>query len=230
MSILSFQNVTKVYPGGPEGVRALADVSLDIEAGQMVGVVGVSGSGKTTLLNLAGGLDAPTEGVVTLKGKRLGEMSEAALARLRRTHAGFVFQSLNLIPTLTASENIEIPLALTGCGAVERRDRAEELLSRAGLAAHGDALPHELSGGEQQRVAALRAVAHRPTLVLLDEPTSNLDTAHADTLMGLLDELNRSEGTTMIVATHDLRLAEKLHRIVRLRDGSLVDDQPNDPH
>lgn len=230
MSILSFQNVTKVYPGGPAGVRALVDVSLDVEAGQMVGVVGVSGSGKTTLLNLAGGLDAPSEGVVVLKGADLGGMSEAALARLRRTHAGFVFQSLNLIPTLCARENIEIPLALTGCDAAQRRERAGELLERAGLADRATALPHQLSGGEQQRVAALRAVAHRPTVVLLDEPTSNLDTENADTLMGLLDELNRSEGMTMIFSTHDARLAEKLHRTVCLRDGRIVDDQTNDDH
>jgi len=230
MSILSFQNVTKVYPGGPAGVRALVDVSLDVEAGQMVGVVGVSGSGKTTLLNLAGGLDAPSEGVVVLQGKRLGEMGEASLARLRRTHAGFVFQSLNLIHTLCARENIEIPLALTGCDAAQCRERAGELLERAGLADRAAAMPHQLSAGEQQRVAALRAVAHRPAVVLLDEPTSNLDTDNADTLMDLLDELNRSEGMTMIFATHDVRLAEKLHRTVRLRDGSIVDDQPNAPH
>ena len=222
--ILSLDNVTKAYPGGQSPTLALRHVSVDVAAGEMMAVVGVSGSGKTTLLNLAAGLDRPTEGRVLLAAQDLTDLSENQLSRLRRRQVGVVFQSLNLVSTLTASENIPLPLALLGWRKARRIERVDELLSLAGMADRAAAAPSELSTGQQQRVAVLRAVAHRPQLVLLDEPTSALDTHSADTLMTLLADLNRTEGATMLLATHDLRLAEKMHRSLTLRDGKCVDD------
>lgn len=227
MSILSLQNVSKVYGSGPRAVAAISNVSLSAEPGQMIALVGASGSGKTTLLNLAAGLDAASEGTVVLVGRDLAGLNEAALALIRRRQVGFVFQSLNLIATLTASENIQLPLVLSATPTAERLQRVDQLLELAGLADKARAFPDELSAGQQQRIAALRAVAHRPDVVLIDEPTSCLDTTNADKLMELLLDMNRSEGATMILATHDTRVADKLHRTVTLRDGRIVDDRLN---
>jgi putative ABC transport system ATP-binding protein len=224
MSILAFEQVSRVYGRGVASANALHNVTLTLEPGEFVALVGASGSGKTTLLNLAAGLDRPSAGQVRLCGQLLGELNERGLARLRRAHTGFVFQTLNLLPTLTAAENISVPLALNGWSPETQRPRVAELLAAAGLADRGAAFPHELSGGEQQRVAGLRAVAHRPALVLLDEPTSSLDTTHAAGLLELLRLLNEREGTTLLIATHDERIARRTRRTVSLCDGRIVDD------
>ncbi len=224
MSILAFEQVSRVYGRGATSANALHGVTLTLEPGEFVALVGASGSGKTTLLNLAAGLDRPTAGQVRLREQSLADLDERGLARLRRAHTGFVFQTLNLLPILTAAENIRVPLALNGWPAEPQRQRVAELLAAAGLGHRADAFPHELSGGEQQRVAGLRAVAHRPALVLLDEPTSSLDTAHATVLLELLRLLNEREGTTLLIATHDERIARRTRRTVSLCDGRIVDD------
>ena len=224
MSVLTLHNVSKTYGAAPTAVRALDGVSLDIPVGQTVALAGASGSGKTTLLNVAAGLDRASEGTVCLAGRDLADASERALALLRRRTVGFVFQSLNLVSTLTAGENVELAMALAGQGREARRTRAADLLSRGGLADRAGAFPDELSAGQRQRIAALRAVAHRPDLVLMDEPTSCLDTENANRLVDLLLELNRCENTTIVLATHDSRISDRLGRTVRLRDGRIVDD------
>jgi len=228
MSALSFQNVSKVYGAGPSRVEAVKGLCLIIELGQAVALVGASGSGKTTVLNLAAGLDRPSAGTVYLGDYPLTEMNETALARMRRKQVGFLFQSLNLIPTLSAGENIKLSLDLSKTPKAEHDERVSSLLESAGLADKVDAFADELSAGERQRIAALRAVAHRPALVLMDEPTSCLDTANADRLMELLLELNRAEGTAMILATHDVRVAERMRRVLHLHDGRLIDDESTD--
>jgi putative ABC transport system ATP-binding protein len=224
MSILAFAQVSRVYGRGVSSANALYDITLILEPGEFVALVGASGSGKTTLLNLAAGLDRPSAGQVSLCGQRLDELTECGLARLRRAHTGFVFQTLNLLPTLTAAENIGVPLALNGWAPDAHRQRVADLLTAAGLGHRGGAFPHELSGGEQQRVAGLRAVAHRPALVLLDEPTSSLDTTHAAELLELLRLLNEREGTTLLIATHDERIARRTRRTLALCDGRIVGD------
>jgi putative ABC transport system ATP-binding protein len=225
MSVLSFQNVSKTYGAGAAEVRALIDVSFEVAAGETIALVGSSGSGKTTLLNVAAGLDRASEGTVILGDHNIGQTSERSMALLRRKTVGFVFQSLNLVAALTASENIEMSLALSGVGGDERRARALELLSAAGLSDKAKAFPDELSSGQSQRVAALRAAAHRPNLILMDEPTSCLDTDNANCLLDLVGELNERENTTIVLATHDARIAARMGRIVRLRDGRIIDDE-----
>ena len=221
MSILQLENVSRFYGSGSMTVRALTEVSLAVEAGETMALVGTSGSGKTTLLNLAAGLDRPSEGTVRLMGTSLVGLSEARRARLRRPSVGFVFQALNLIPWLTVSENIQLPLAMVGLARAERLARVSSLLAASGLETRARAFPQELSAGEQQRVAALRAVAHRPKLVLMDEPTSCLDTQNAGILMELIVDLNRVEGATVILATHDARVAGRMQRVIDLCDGRI---------
>jgi putative ABC transport system ATP-binding protein len=232
MSIVEFEGAARVYGRGETAATALTRVTLAFGQGEMAALLGPSGSGKTTLLNLAGGLDRPSAGTVRLLGHDLGRLSETALALLRRRHVGVVFQALNLVAVFTAAENIGIPLDLNGVGPAERDRRVGELLDLAGLADRAGALPGELSGGEQQRIAVLRAVAHRPALVLLDEPTSSLDTAHAQVLMDLLLRLNEEEHTTMLIATHDERVARRTRRRVQLLDGEVIRDGVTDsqPH
>ena len=227
MSILQLENVSRFYGSGSTSVCALKNVSLTVEPGETVALVGTSGSGKTTLLNLAAGLDRPSEGNVLLMGQSLADFNEARRARLRRTCVGFVFQALNLIPWLNISENIQLPLAMVGQAGAERIERASSLLASAGLETRARAFPQELSAGEQQRVAALRAMAHRPKLVLMDEPTSCLDTQNAGILMELVVDLNRDEGVTVILATHDPRVAGRLQRVTGLCDGQVTDDAAN---
>ena len=227
MSILLLENVSRFYGSGSTSVCALKNVSLAVEPGQTVALVGTSGSGKTTLLNLAAGLDRPSEGNVLLMGKSLADFNETRRARLRRTCVGFVFQTLNLIPWLNISENIQLPLAMIGQARAERLERVSSLLAAAGLESRVGAFPQELSAGEQQRVAALRALAHRPKLVLMDEPTSCFDTQNARTLVELVMDLNRAEGVTVILATHDSRVAGRLQRVVGLCDGQITDDTAN---
>ena len=224
MSDLRFEHVTKVYGTGPGRVRALDDLCLSITTGETVAVVGASGSGKTTLLNLAAGLDRPTDGDVSLGDFPVSRMRETALARMRRRHVGFLFQAMNLVPTLCAGENIALAQELAGYPRQHRDRRVADLLARAGLTDRAGSFVEELSAGQAQRIAALRAVAHRPAVLLMDEPTSCLDTDNAETLMDLLLALNTAEGTTMVIATHDLRMARRMRRVVQLRDGKIIDD------
>ncbi len=194
-----------------------------MEPGETVAIVGPSGSGKTTLLGLLAGLDRPTGGRVLLDGTDLGALSEDDRARLRREKIGFVFQSFQLIPTLTARENVAVPLDLAGSGGGAAR--ADELLDRVGLGGRGHHYPAQLSGGEQQRVALARAFIHRPSILFADEPTGNLDAATGARIIELMMELNRELGTTLVLVTHDLELAGRARRVIRLADGAVVSDE-----
>jgi len=202
----------------------LHDVSFALAAGAACAIVGPSGSGKTTLLGLCAGLDQPTTGAVWLEGREIGRMSEDERARVRNECVGFVFQNFQLIPTLTAVENVLVPLELRGGGAVE--SAAAELLGRVGLGDRLDHYPAQLSGGEQQRVALARAFVNQPRLLFCDEPTGNLDGDTAHAMMDLIFGLNRERGTTLVLVTHDLELARRTSRILRLRNGAVVADEP----
>jgi len=215
--ILQTTQLTKSFQSGSQQLTVLEDVDLTVEAGSVMSIVGPSGSGKTTLLGLCAGLDVPTSGEVTLCGQSLGSLDEDDRAALRNQHVGFVFQTFQLIPTLTALENVMVPAELRGSRNV--RARAEELLDQVGL---GDRLTHypvQLSGGEQQRVAIARAFINRPEILFADEPTGNLDAETGAVIEDLLFALNDEAGTTLVLVTHDLELAEKTHRVVRLRAG-----------
>lgn len=229
MTLLTFSHVSKSFGHGPTACRALCDISFTVAAGEMLAVSGPSGSGKSTLLHLAAGLDLPDTGHVTVSGRPISAESEAARALWRRRAIGYVYQSLNLLPAWTVFENIEAPLVLAGQSPPARRQRVMELLAEADLAEKALALPDQLSGGEQQRVAALRAVAHRPPLVLLDEPTSHLDSAAAARLLDLLTELNAMQGTTIVVTAHDPAIIAGFPRCIALHDGRIADDQGERP-
>lgn len=214
-------NVHKSYLLGATAVGALRGVGLTVARGEFVALMGPSGCGKTTLLNIIGAIDLPSRGTVKIEGIDLQGLSDDRLADLRRDRLGMVFQFYNLIPTLTARENVEVPMQFKGVRAAARRSRAFELLERVGLRDRADHKPSELSGGEQQRVSIARALANEPALVLLDEPTGDLDSATGTEVIGLLRDLNRREQVTMIIATHDRSIAEQSMRIVRLRDGKV---------
>ena len=217
--LVTLRNVTKVYQGGITG--ALSDVSLTIEKGEFTAIMGPSGSGKSTLLNLIAGVDRPTSGSVAVGGTDLGTLGEAALARFRRDHIGFVFQFFYLLPNLTALENVLIPAQLKGKVVA---GRAEALLDQLGIADVSDRYPARLSGGQQQRVAMARALINRPTLLLADEPTGALDTHSGDQVLELLRELNR-DGQTILLVTHDAKIATRYAaRIISVVDGKIVDD------
>jgi ABC-type lipoprotein export system ATPase subunit len=222
MAILDAREVVKEYRMGSGIVRALAGVSLHIEPGEFVAILGTSGSGKSTLLNLFGGLDRPTTGEVRFEGNSLAPLSAPALARHRLRHVGMVFQSFNLSATMTAWENIALALAFAGVRRAERRRRAEALLAQVGLADRSAHRPAELSGGEQQRVAIARALANEPRALLADEPTGNLDSTHAAEILGLLKAM-QGAGKTIVLVTHDQDLARTYaDRCVRLKDGKVV--------
>ncbi|MBS7607376.1 MAG: ABC transporter ATP-binding protein [Candidatus Bathyarchaeia archaeon] len=214
-------NLSKVYRRGKVSIPALNNVNLQISAGEIVGIMGPSGSGKTTLLNLIGGLDKPTSGRIFVDGLDITALGEGELADYRLRKVGFVFQFYNLIPTLTALENVEIPLALAGVPKSERRERALNLLRMVGLEARAEHKPDELSGGEQQRVAIARALANNPSIVLADEPTGDLDSKSALALMNLIKDLNRRNGQTFIIVTHDPIVAERCTKIYNIRDGRI---------
>jgi putative ABC transport system ATP-binding protein len=220
--VLIVENLSKQYRSGGQQLAAVKNVSFQVEPGETVAIVGPSGSGKTTLLGLLAGLDRPTSGTVRLDGTDMGALSEDARARLRRERIGFVFQSFQLIPTLTARENVEVPLELRGEGS---GDRADDLLARVGLGGRGHHFPSQLSGGEQQRVAIARAFVHRPSILFADEPTGNLDAATGGRIIELLTELNREIGTTLVLVTHDMDLAARTRRVIRLADGVVVSDE-----
>jgi putative ABC transport system ATP-binding protein len=209
------------YKMGDTFVDALRGVDLEIARGEFVALVGPSGSGKSTVLNLIGGLDRPSEGEIWIDGVELSAGDEKTLTRHRRRHVGFVFQSFNLLPRLTAEENVALPLMFGGVAENERRARARELLERVGLAERLTHRPTQLSGGEQQRVAIARALVGQPALLLADEPTGNLDTTTGVEIMRLLKELNQEQGLTLLVVTHDPEVAAFADRVVRLRDGQV---------
>jgi putative ABC transport system ATP-binding protein len=212
-------NLTRRYEMGDACVDALRGVDLSIARGEFVALVGPSGSGKSTVLNLIGGLDRPTSGQVWINGTELSASDERTLTRHRRQHVGFVFQSFNLLPRLTAEENVALPLMFSDVSEKERRARACALLERVGLAQRLEHRPTQLSGGEQQRVAIARALVGEPALLLADEPTGNLDTTTGAETMALLKELNQEHGLTLLVVTHDAEVAAFADRIVKLRDG-----------
>ena len=220
--MLAVRNLTKEYRSGGDALAVLRNVSFDIAAGETVAIVGPSGSGKTTLLGLLAGLDTPTRGAVLLDGIDLGPLDEDARARLRGDRVGFVFQSFQLVPTLTALENVQVPLELRGIR--DSDARARDLLERVGLGSRTHHFPTQLSGGEQQRVAIARAFVNRPRVLFADEPTGNLDGATGEKIVGLLEQLNREDGTTVVLVTHDQQLAHRLGRSIRLADGVVIED------
>jgi putative ABC transport system ATP-binding protein len=213
-------HVKKIYKTGAESVAALQDLSLTISEGEFVAVMGPSGSGKTTLLNCLSGLDDIDGGSVLVRGRNIHEMSDAHRSRYRAEEMGFIFQSFNLIPVFSASENVELPLLLAGAKAAEARRRAEETLERVGLGHRINHRPNELSGGEQQRVTIARALAGRPSIVWADEPTGNLDTETAQQIMELLRELN-AEGLTLVLVTHDPAIGKMAGNLIHMRDGAI---------
>ena len=223
MAVVEVENVTRVYEEkGQPPAQALRGVSLAVEKGEFMALSGPSGSGKTTLLNLIGGLDAATSGVVKVDGRALSGLSRLQLADLRRDRIGFIFQSYNLVPVLTASENAGYVLELKGMGAKERREKVKAIFERIGLGAFLDSRPLKMSGGQQQRVAVARAIVSEPAVVLADEPTANLDQATGAALMDLMRELNRERGITFIFSSHDPMVLERADRVVRLIDGQVV--------
>jgi putative ABC transport system ATP-binding protein len=220
--ILHCQALTRTYRSGGRDLTVLKDITFTVPQGEFLAILGPSGSGKTTLLGLLAGLDRPTSGTVLLDGEELGGLSEDERARLRAEKIGFVFQSFQLIPTLTAQENVQVPLELRG--EAEAAPRARELLARVGLAGREHHYPAQLSGGEQQRVALARGFSIRPRLLFADEPTGNLDAATGGGIIELMVDLNRDLGTTLVLVTHDLDLAGRARRTIRLADGRVVAD------
>jgi len=221
--LYELRGVERRYMRGSTPVLALHDVDLDIAPGEFVSMEGPSGSGKSTLLQLLGALDTPTKGTIRFEGNEMGSASDSTLTDIRSQEIGFVFQQFNLIPTLTAAENVGIAMIPRGHSKAQRRERSAELLERVGLGGRLDHLPSRMSGGEQQRVAIARALANRPRVIIADEPTGNLDSASAQEVMSLLNELQSGEeAVTIVVATHDADVAGRAGRRIRLRDGAVV--------
>ena len=223
-AIVKLEEVTKVYQDGKVAVSALQGVDLELQKGEFVAVAGPSGSGKTTLLNIIGGLDKPTTGNVFLEEKLLSDMSRGELSRLRLHRIGFIFQSYNLVPVLTAYENAEFVLLLQKRPAEERRKRVGNLLEEVGLAGLENRFPREMSGGQQQRVAIARSIAPEPALVLADEPTANVDSQTAAELLDLMEKLNQENGVTFLFSTHDPAVMERARRLISLKDGRIEKD------
>lgn len=222
-TMLKVQRLSKTYATAAGPLTVLHEVSFAIAAGGSVAIVGPSGSGKTTLLGLCAGLDQPTGGSVSLAGESIGELDEDARALVRNAHVGFVFQNFQLVPTLTALENVLVPVELRG--EYGREAEGRELLGRVGLGERYDHYPVQLSGGEQQRVALARAFMNRPKILFCDEPTGNLDGDTAHAMVELIFGLNRERGTTLVLVTHDLELARRCHRIIRLKSGGVISDE-----
>jgi putative ABC transport system ATP-binding protein len=221
--MLEAKDVTKSFRSGDGTVTAVKDVTMTVANGEFVAIVGRSGSGKTTLMNLLGALEQPTSGMIFVDGQDITQLSPGELVHYRGRKIGFVFQSYNLIPNLTATENVMLPMEFTGTGKAERRQRARKLLNQVELTgAKQQRKPGRLSGGEQQRVAIARALANKPSIILADEPAGNLDTQTSTTITGLLRNLSRSEGTTVILVTHDASIAGQADRVLRLEDGQLA--------
>jgi putative ABC transport system ATP-binding protein len=221
-SIVKLRGVTKTYSRGGESVRVLENLDLEVPSGSYEALMGPSGSGKTTLLNLIAGLDRPSDGSVEVAGKRLEGMGEGGLAKWRSSTIGFVFQSYNLLPVLTAAENVELPLLLTNLGSADRKKRAQTALRVVGLEDRNSHYPRQLSGGQEQRVAIARAIVNEPTIIVADEPTGDLDRKAADEILALLEKLNTQLGKTIFMVTHDPAAAERAKIIRRLDKGRLV--------
>lgn len=224
-TIASVSGLTRDYIQGTITVRALRGVDLTIEEGDFVALMGPSGSGKSTLLNLLGGLDEPSAGDVSIEGTSLTDMTEAQRSNLRRDRLGFIFQSYNLIPVLSAAENAEFVLLLQGVGPKERKERVFKTLADVGLAGMENRRPNELSGGQQQRVAVARAIAGKPALILADEPTANLDSETGNALLELMKKLNEKNGSTFVFATHDPKVMAVANRVIKLVDGKIISDE-----
>ncbi|MBW2277220.1 MAG: ABC transporter ATP-binding protein [Deltaproteobacteria bacterium] len=226
--LIELHNVSKVYKQGALEVVAVRDVNLRFESGDFAVLAGPSGSGKTTLLNLIGGLDAPSDGSISLQGQDFAKLRGRQLAEIRLKQMGFVFQAYNLIPVLSAYENAEYVLMLQGVSASERRERVGAVLESVGLADLAERRPAELSGGQQQRVAVARAIAGRPAIVLADEPTANLDSKTGTELVEMMRTLNREQGVTFLFSSHDPKVIDRADRLVRLEDGRVVADEPGE--
>ena len=226
MSLIEIKDIYKIYNPGENEVRALDGISLNVEHGEFLAIVGQSGSGKSTLMNMLGLLDIPTSGTYTLDGVDVKDMTDDELSEIRNKEIGFIFQGFNLIPSLTAVENVELPLVYRGMKKEERNKLALEALERVGLSHRLDHLPKQMSGGQQQRVAIARAVAARPPIILADEPTGNLDSHSGVEVMKILHELHQ-EGRTVILITHDNDIASEAERVIKISDGQIVADYLN---
>jgi len=222
-TLIEIRDVSKVYERGKQKVEVLHHIDLDIQQGDFLALMGPSGSGKTTLLNLIGGLDAPSNGSITIAGQRIDKLGQGAMAGWRAANVGFIFQFYNLLPMLSAQKNVELPLLLTKLGAAQRKRNASVALQLVGLADRASHKPTELSGGQQQRVAIARAIVSDPTLLVCDEPTGDLDRQSAEDVLGLLRMLNRDHGKTIVMVTHDPKAAEYANHTLHLDKGSLVE-------
>ncbi len=229
MEIINIKNVSKIYNETEIEVRAVNEVSLEFSQGEFAAIVGPSGSGKTTLLNLIGGLDNPTTGEITIDGTNLSKLKSSQLIDFRMRNIGFVFQAYNLVPVLTAKENVEFIMSLQKWSRQDRDERTYELLKAVGLTERANSRPGKLSGGQQQRIAVARALASRPKFVLADEPTANLDSVSASTLLEIMETLNHEEKITFIFSTHDPRVVKMAHRVITLEDGKVVSDIVKEP-
>ena len=224
-AVIEARKLTKIFGEGDVAVKAVDELDLEIEEGEFTAIVGPSGSGKTTLLNIMGGLDGPTSGEMLIDGTNIYELSDPERTRFRLDHIGFVFQSYNLIPVLSAYENTEFTMLLQNRPQDERHERTTALLTRVGLGERLDARPKQLSGGQQQRVAVARALAPKPTFILADEPTANLDSVATGNLLDIMAEMNREEDVTFVFATHDQRVIDRARRVVALEDGRVLRDE-----
>lgn len=225
--LIDIRDITKVYVMGTETVHALSGVTLGVERGEYVGIMGPSGSGKSTLMNLIGCLDTPTAGSYVLNGREVARMTDDELAAIRNQEIGFVFQTFNLLPRTSALQQVELPLVYSGLSRRDRRERAAKALDAVGLADRMNHQPNEMSGGQRQRVAIARALVNDPSILLADEPTGNLDSQTGNEIMALFDDLN-ARGNTIVLVTHEEDIAAHAHRIVRLLDGKIRDDGPNE--
>lgn len=225
MSIITISSLKKTYNDSGVPVHAVNGINLEFNEGEFAAVVGPSGSGKTTFLNMVGGLDQPTEGEISINGNNIGELKGSKLIDFRLRNIGFVFQAYNLIPVLTALENVEFIMELQGKPKAERRKRATDLLTAVGLGDRLNARPNKLSGGQQQRVAVARALASKPKFILADEPTANLDSKSTENLLDIMEEMNKNENITFIFSTHDARVVNKARRIITVEDGKVKTDK-----
>lgn len=223
MSLIKIRNITRDFPLGQEIVKVLKGIDLDIERGEYVALMGPSGSGKSTLMNLLGCLDTPTSGSYELNGKNVSNMTDDDLAEIRNKEIGFVFQTFNLLPRTTALENVALPMIYAGASKSDRTERAKQVLTDVGLADRMDHKPNQLSGGQRQRVAVGRALVNKPSIILADEPTGNLDSKTSEEIMNLFNDIHKA-GNTVILVTHEEEIAKNAHRIIRLRDGVVESD------
>jgi putative ABC transport system ATP-binding protein len=225
MKVIDIKNLEKIYNESEVNVHAIRGIDLSFEQGEFAAIVGPSGSGKTTLLNMIGGLDKPTKGTVIIDSTNIGELKSTKLIDFRLNNIGFVFQAYNLIPVLTAKENVEFIMHLQGKPRTERERRTRELLEAVGLGDRINSRPSKLSGGQQQRVAVARALASKPKFILADEPTANLDSSSTENLLDIMEKLNKEENITFIFSTHDARVVKKARRVITIEDGKVVHDE-----